>query len=73
MNLIKKNKIQLECYFSGDMSYEKHNSNTYILTTPLKFIPYDLKFDELEIKKIIELLLKGDTHLKITIEKENRK
>ena len=69
MNKIEKDKIQLICYCGGDISFENHN-NEKALTSALKFIPYDLIFSDEEMKNIINMLLIGNNHLKITIEKE---
>lgn len=65
---VVKNKIELVCYCGDSIEYKKNNDN-FILTSPLKFIPYNLKFDEEQMKQLINMLLKGDSRLKITIEK----
>ena len=64
----KKNKIKLECYCADCIEYKKFN-NVCILTSSLKFFPYDYKFSEEKMKQLIEVLLRGEQRLKITIEK----
>lgn len=64
----KKNKIELTCYCGDSIEYRKNNDD-YILTSPLKFIPYDYKFDGEKMKQLLEVLLMGSQELKITIEK----
>lgn len=64
----KKNKIELICYCGDCIEYKKYY-DYYILTSPLKFIPYDYKFNEEKMKQLIEVLLRGSSKLKITIEK----
>ena len=68
----KKNKIELICYCGDDIEYKAFN-DVYILTSPLKFIPYDYKFNEEKMKQLIEVLLRGSSKLKITIEKVDDK
>lgn len=63
-----KKKIVLECYASDDIQYLKQN-DMYYLTKPLKFIPFKLKYTENELKDLVNILLKGQQNLKITIEK----
>ena len=66
--MLKKNKVKLECYCADCIEYKIFN-DVYILTSPLKFIPYDYKFNEEKMKQLIEVLLRGNQRLKITIEK----
>ena len=68
----KKNKIELVCYCGDDIEYKVFN-DVYILTSSLKFIPYDYKFNEEKMKQLIEVLLRGSPKLKITIEKVDDK
>lgn len=68
MNRVTKDKIELICYQADDISYEHYNGK-FALTSPLKFIPFNLIFNEEEITNIIEMLLRENPHLKITIEK----
>ena len=68
----KKNKIELICYCGDGIEYKAFNDG-YILTSPLKFIPYDYKFNEEKMKQLIEVLLIGSARLKITIEKVSDK
>lgn len=64
----KKNKIELTCYCGDSVEYRKINDD-YILTSPLKFVPYDYKFNAEKMKQLLEVLLWGSQELKITIEK----
>ena len=68
----KKNKIELICYCGDDIEYKAFN-DVYILTSRLKFIPCDYKFNEEKMKRLIEVLLRGSARLKITIEKVSDK
>lgn len=68
MNHIKKNKIQLICYCSDGINFQKH-IDKFALVSSLKFVPYDLIFTDEEMQNIINMLLIGDPKIKITIEK----
>lgn len=68
MNNIKKDKVQLNCYCSDGITFEKHNDKVS-LASSLKFVPYNLIFTNEEANNIINMLLFGSKQLKITIEK----
>lgn len=66
----KKDKIELICYCANDIEFRFDKINKkYIITKPFKFIPCDLLYTENGIKNIINVLLKGNPQLKITIER----
>lgn len=63
------NKIELICYASNDITYTYDNDyKRFYLMEPLKFIPYDMGFEEDEIKHLIDVCF-TDPKLKITIER----
>lgn len=67
---IKDNKIQLICYTADDICYEyNRNLKKYCLSKPLKFIPYELMFNEEEMKLLLDICLNKNPRLKITIER----
>lgn len=65
---IKKGKIELECYWAESISFEKH-IDKIALKSPLSFVPFDLIFTEDEFREIVSTIMKGNSKLKITIEK----
>ena len=68
MNHIKKDKIQLICYCSDSVQFQKHIDKSALVSS-LKFVPYDLIFTDEEMQNINNMLLTGSPKIKITIEK----
>lgn len=64
----KKDKIKMICYRAGDIEYEYNfYKDEYKLLSPLKVFPYNTKFNEEEMQKLINLI--DTTDFKITIER----
>lgn len=67
---IKDNKIQLICYTADGIYYERNRDlKKYCLVKPLKFVPYELMFNEEEMKLLLDVCLNKNPRLKITIER----
>lgn len=64
-------KIELVCYTADSISYKfDRQLQKYCLEKPLKFVPYELMFDEEKMKLLLEILLNPSNRFKITIEEE---
>ena len=66
---IEQNKIQLACYVSGDLIFRKIEDG-YVLANSLKFVPFELKYNEQEMSALFRILVRNGNSLKITIEKD---
>lgn len=67
--VVEQNKIQLACYTSDALSFRK-TEDGYVLANSLKFIPFELKYNEQEMSVLLQLLVMNGNSLKITIEKD---
>ena len=65
---VKKNKVELICYCADNLIFESEDKG-YTITKPLKFIPFNLHYTEEEVINVINVLIRGNPQLKITIEK----
>lgn len=65
---IKKDKIEMICYRTGNIEYEwiPYKDEIHLLT-PLRIFPYKTIFNKEEMQKLINLI--NTTDFKITIEK----
>ena len=69
MRRIKPNKIVFDCYSAGDIAYTLNFwKDRYRLESAIKLIPYDLDFNEEEMKALADLLI-YQSKIKVTIEK----
>lgn len=53
---------------SDDLSFRK-TEDGYVLANSLKFIPFELKYNEQEMSALLRVLVGSGNSLKITIEK----
>lgn len=67
--VIEQYKIQLACYMSDDLSFRK-TEDGYVLANSLKFVPFELKYNEQEMSVLLQVLVGNGNSLKITIEKD---
>ena len=70
MNRVRKNKITMDMYLSGDFSFELDTAqkNCYRVNSPIKLIPYNYVLTKKQINVLVNTLFNSHK-IRVTLEK----